>query len=74
VVSQVAACTLPERGRIPGIPAYRAQSVLGGSLVMLELFDLLGTRTITANRKGIREALLLEMVARGVGTDEPPAP
>ena len=74
VVSQVAACTLPERGRIPGIPAYRAQSVLGGSLVMLELFELLGTRTITANRKGIREALLLEMVARGVGTDEPPAP
>lgn len=73
VASQVATCTLPERGRIPGIPAYRAQSVLGGSLVMLELFALLGTRTVTANRKGIREALLLEM-ARGAGTDEPPAP
>lgn len=71
VAARVCATTLAERGLIPGIPAYRAQSVLGGSLVMLELFDLLGTRSVTANRKGIREALLREM-ARGVRAGEDP--
>lgn len=69
VVSQVCKSTPAERGRIPGIPAYRAQTVLAGSLVMLELFDLLDTRTVTANRKGIREAVLIEM-ARGVDPRE----
>ncbi|MEA5076579.1 MAG: hypothetical protein VB139_09560 [Coriobacteriia bacterium] len=72
VAARVCAATLADRGRIPGIPAYRAQSVLGGSLVMLELFDLLGTRTVTANRKGIREALLREM-ADGVRAGHHPA-
>jgi len=65
VALRVTECTLEERGRIPGIPAYRAQTVLAGTLVMMELFGLLDTRTVAANRKGIREALLLEM-ARGV--------
>lgn len=67
VAEMVAACTLTERGRIPGIPAYRAQTVLPGSLVMLELFSLLGTRTVIANRRGIREGVMIEM-ARQLGT------
>ncbi|MDY0340420.1 MAG: hypothetical protein RBS17_04325 [Coriobacteriia bacterium] len=63
----VAASTLTERGLIPGIPPYRAQTVLPGSLVMLELFALLGTDTVIANRKGIREGVMIEM-AQQLGT------
>ncbi|MHB8050932.1 MAG: Ppx/GppA phosphatase family protein [Coriobacteriia bacterium] len=61
VAEQVASSTLVERGHIPGIPPYRAQTVLPGSLVMLELFSLLGTETVIANRRGIREGLMIEM-------------
>ncbi|MHB8740447.1 MAG: Ppx/GppA phosphatase family protein [Coriobacteriia bacterium] len=61
IAEEVASCTLGERGRIPGIPPYRAQTVLPGSLVMMELFSLLGTTTVVANRRGIREGLMIEM-------------
>jgi exopolyphosphatase/guanosine-5'-triphosphate,3'-diphosphate pyrophosphatase len=71
VAAEVAALPIEERGSIPGIPPYRAETVLAGSLVMMELFDLLGTRTIAANRRGIREGLLLEMA--GLSTPGDPA-
>lgn len=61
VAATVARSTLAERSLIPGIPPYRAQTVLPGSLVMLELFSLLGTETVIANRRGIREGVLIEM-------------
>ncbi|MHB1476965.1 MAG: Ppx/GppA phosphatase family protein [Coriobacteriia bacterium] len=61
IADEVATATLTERGRIPGIPPYRAQTVLPGSLVMMELFSLLGTDTVIANRRGIREGLMIEM-------------
>lgn len=64
LADEVAACTLTERGLIPGIPPYRAQTVLPGSLVMLELFSLLGTQTVIANRRGIREGLMIEMACQ----------
>lgn len=61
VASDVATLDLAGRGRIPGIPPYRAQTVLPGSLVMLELLSHLGTRTVIANRRGIREGVMIEM-------------
>ena len=61
IADEVAASTLTQRGRIPGIPPYRAQTVLPGSLVMMELFSLLETETVIANRRGIREGLMIEM-------------
>lgn len=69
VADEVAALPMAERGTIPGIPPYRAETVLAGSLVMLELFDLLGTRTVAANRRGIREGLLLEMAGLSTSGD-----
>ncbi|MBN2848853.1 MAG: hypothetical protein JXP72_10480 [Coriobacteriia bacterium] len=69
IAAAVAACTLTERGRIPGIPPYRAQTVLAGSIVMLELFSLLGTEVVFANRRGIREGLMIEM-ARQLRTSQ----
>lgn len=61
IADEVATSTLTERGHIPGIPPYRAQTVLPGSLVMMELFSLLDTTTVIANRRGIREGLMIEM-------------
>lgn len=69
VAAEVAAVPLEERGAIPGIPPYRAETVLAGSLVMLELFDLLDALTVTANRRGIREGLLLEMALEASPAD-----
>ncbi len=61
VAAEVCTATLTERGHMPGIPPYRAQTVLPGSIVMLELFSLLGTQEVLANRRGIREGLMIEM-------------
>ncbi len=54
---------LAERRRIPGLPPERADIIVAGVAVVDRLARRLGCTRILVNERGIRDGLLLEMIA-----------
>lgn len=62
-----------ERGRVPGLAAYRADTVVPGGVVIVEVLRMFGAARILANQKGLREGILIDTIAR-IGRDATPPP
>jgi exopolyphosphatase/guanosine-5'-triphosphate,3'-diphosphate pyrophosphatase len=54
---------LEQRQKIPGLPPQRADIIVAGAAVVARLAKLLGCRQILINDGGVRDGLLLSMVA-----------
>jgi exopolyphosphatase/guanosine-5'-triphosphate,3'-diphosphate pyrophosphatase len=52
-----------ERRNVPGLPAARADIIVAGTLVVSRLAQYFGCPEIWVHEKGIRDGLLLEMIA-----------
>jgi exopolyphosphatase/guanosine-5'-triphosphate,3'-diphosphate pyrophosphatase len=52
-----------QRRRVPGLPPERADVIVAGLVVAAELLDRLDASGVRINQYGLREGLLLEMVA-----------
>ena len=52
-----------ERRRVPGLRPERADIIVAGLVVATELLDRLGASSVGINQYGLREGLLLDMVA-----------
>jgi exopolyphosphatase / guanosine-5'-triphosphate,3'-diphosphate pyrophosphatase len=62
------ACTSQERRCVPGLDARRADIIVGGLVLLEELFDQLGIDTMIASEYALREGVLLSQ-ARDHGHD-----
>lgn len=61
------------RARVPGLAAYRADTVVPGGVVITEVMRIFGAERILANQKGLREGILIDTIARiGRGSAPPP--
>jgi exopolyphosphatase/guanosine-5'-triphosphate,3'-diphosphate pyrophosphatase len=54
---------LEERRQIPGLSADRADIIVAGAAVLARLTKRLGTQQILVNERGIRDGLVLQMIA-----------
>jgi exopolyphosphatase / guanosine-5'-triphosphate,3'-diphosphate pyrophosphatase len=52
-----------QRRQVPGLPAERADIIVAGLVVAAELLDILESRSVRINQYGLREGLLLDLVA-----------
>lgn len=59
-VHQFSTCTLRERRLIPGIGRRRAEIILPGTLLIIELLKFLGRREYITSERGLRYGLLVE--------------
>lgn len=59
-VHQFSTCTLTERRLIPGIGRRRAEIILPGTLLIVELLKFLGRREYITSERGLRYGLLTE--------------
>lgn len=55
---------LEERRRVPGLPPYRADIIVAGTLLLREVMRLLRSNRLLVNTKGLREGLLIDTLAR----------
>jgi exopolyphosphatase/guanosine-5'-triphosphate,3'-diphosphate pyrophosphatase len=63
LVLELAGMDLDSRRRVPGLQPERADIITAGMAVAAELIKLVKAEAVMVNRYGIREGLLLEMVA-----------
>jgi exopolyphosphatase/guanosine-5'-triphosphate,3'-diphosphate pyrophosphatase len=54
---------LEARRQIPGLSADRADIIVAGAAVIARLTKLLGVRQVLVNERGIRDGILLQMIA-----------
>ncbi len=59
--------TAAERAAMKGLPESRIDIILAGTVVLHETMKALGANTMLVNAKGVREGLVLEMVAEQRG-------
>lgn len=64
LLNQLRAMTAEERRAVAGINPARADIIVGGAAVIVRLAKRLGVEQILVNEKGIRDGLLLSMIAR----------
>lgn len=55
---------LEDRRHVPGLPPYRADIILGGTLLLREVMRLLRSNRLLVNTKGLREGLIIDTLAR----------
>ncbi len=60
-------CPARQRGKLPGIDPMRADQLLGGCAILLELMDLLKMRKLIVCDKGIREGVVLDFIEQNKG-------
>jgi exopolyphosphatase / guanosine-5'-triphosphate,3'-diphosphate pyrophosphatase len=68
VADRVATRPRTRRRSIPGLSRYRADSIVGGSVVALALMELVGASRVLVSGQGLREGIALEHVS------SPPSP
>jgi exopolyphosphatase / guanosine-5'-triphosphate,3'-diphosphate pyrophosphatase len=56
-----------ERLEIPGLPPSRVDIIIPGTLLVTELMRHFQVNVLSLNTKGIREGLILDLIARGHG-------
>ncbi len=59
LIDELAGRTMKRRAQTPGLNPDRADSVLGGGLVLLEVMRALGAQGIVVSSRGVREGLAL---------------
>jgi exopolyphosphatase/guanosine-5'-triphosphate,3'-diphosphate pyrophosphatase len=64
---------LDARRQIPGLSADRADIIVAGAAVIARLAKRLGVRQILVNERGIRDGILLQIIAGLPGAPEPRA-
>jgi exopolyphosphatase/guanosine-5'-triphosphate,3'-diphosphate pyrophosphatase len=60
--------SLEERRKVPGLRSERADIIVAGLTVVVELLKALGTSPLTVSGFGLRDGLLLEMAGLGAGS------
>ena len=73
VLDRLSGMSSAARAKVPGLAAYRADTVVPGGVVVTELVRILGAESLVANQKGLREGILLDTIAR-LGRDSTPVP
>jgi exopolyphosphatase/guanosine-5'-triphosphate,3'-diphosphate pyrophosphatase len=68
VGSLVASAAAGERARVPGLNADRADSIVGGALIVQSVMDRLLASTLTVAGYGLREGVALRSVTREVAS------
>lgn len=68
---QLADMPLKARRQVPGLSPQRADIIVAGAYVITQLAKRFGTREIWVNDKGIRDGLLLSMIAELRGAEQP---
>jgi exopolyphosphatase/guanosine-5'-triphosphate,3'-diphosphate pyrophosphatase len=61
-LAELAAMDLDRRRQVPGLRPERADIIVAGVAAVAELLNVVGAKTVSVNRYGIREGLLLEML------------
>ncbi len=69
----LARMTLESRRRVPGLEPGRADVIVAGAAVVLQAMETLGFSELKVSDEGLREGLLLDLMARVVGPPVPPA-
>jgi exopolyphosphatase/guanosine-5'-triphosphate,3'-diphosphate pyrophosphatase len=69
MIDDLAERTMKRRGQIPGLNPDRADTILGGALVVHGVMRHLGARRVIVSSRGLREGLALDTYGR----DVPPA-
>ncbi|MEN6429930.1 MAG: Ppx/GppA phosphatase family protein [Coriobacteriales bacterium] len=52
------------RAKVPGLPPYRADVIVAGMVVVREVMRLFSANRMAVNTQGLREGLVLDMLAR----------
>lgn len=73
-LKRLRALPLEARRQVPGLNPSRADIILAGAAVVARLAKRLGTERILVNERGIREGILLSMIAELPGTPVPTRP
>lgn len=63
LVSLLKSKTLPERKKIIGLPADRADVILPGAMIVVEIMKKTGKNFVTISDRGVRHGLLLDRFA-----------
>jgi exopolyphosphatase/guanosine-5'-triphosphate,3'-diphosphate pyrophosphatase len=63
LIGSLSEMTPEQRRRVPGLPPERSDIIVAGLVVAAELLDSLAATGVSINQYGLREGLLLEMVA-----------
>ncbi len=68
VADLASASTTEDRKALPGIDSARADILLGGALVLEQICEALGVEELTISDYALREGVLLDALARRIGT------
>lgn len=68
ILSHLQSLTLEERKRLPGLEPGRADIIIPGTIILLEVLEGWGFPQITVSEGGLREGLLLDLLARRCGS------
>ncbi|HYB72880.1 MAG TPA: hypothetical protein VED18_05865 [Candidatus Sulfotelmatobacter sp.] len=69
----LARMTLESRRRVPGLEPGRADVIVAGAAVVLQAMETLGFSELKVSDEGLREGVLLDLMARVVGPPVQPA-
>lgn len=64
IADRVAGRPRSRRRAIPGLSRYRADSIVGGTVVVLALMEFVGASRVVVSGQGLREGIALEHVSR----------
>jgi exopolyphosphatase/guanosine-5'-triphosphate,3'-diphosphate pyrophosphatase len=70
IVTDLAERPMKRRAQVSGLNPDRADTVVGGALVVAEIMGYVGARSVLVSSRGLREGLALD----AFGRDVPPAP
>ena len=68
----LARMTLESRRRVPGLEPGRADVIVAGAAIVLQSMDVLGFSELKVSDAGLREGVLLDLMARVVGPPQLP--
>lgn len=66
----LARMTVESRRRVPGLEPGRADVIVAGAAIMLQAMEALGFSEVKVSDGGLREGVLLDLIARVVGPPE----
>ena len=72
IIERLRSMSLKDRTKVPGLPPERADIILAGLVVADEVLKRFAVNRLRAHEGGIRDGLLLSMVAERSGTNVPP--